>query len=196
VFSPAASAPSSAGAGLATRVAPPPSDGEDLAPHSDDLLEVGDDDDLREDAVVLFGIDLGDGDGSQPDPINLDADGDGGVEASTETHGISTTGTGMNKSAVWEYFHEINENKVRVAAICKHCRTRYTTRSAAGTGHLRRHMKSCMAKRNHTTMTQSKLALNPDGLKNWVYDPMVARLELCRLIARLDLPLGIGETQA
>ena len=29
--SPAASAPSSAGAGLATRVAPPPSDGEDLA---------------------------------------------------------------------------------------------------------------------------------------------------------------------
>jgi len=25
---------------------------------------------------------------------------------------------------------------------------------------------------------------------------MVARLELCRLIARLDLPLGIGETQA
>jgi hypothetical protein len=53
-----------------------------------------------------------------------------------------------------------------------------------------------MAKRNHATMTQSKLALNLDGLKNWVYDPMVARLELCRLIARLDLPLGIGETQA
>jgi len=29
-----------------------------------------------------------------------------------------------------------------------------------------------------------------------VYDPTVARTELCRLIARLDLPLGIGETQA
>ena len=151
--SPAASAPSSAGAGLATRVAQPPSDGEDLAPHSDDLLEVEDDDDIREDAAALFGIDLGDGDGSQPDPINLDADGDGGVEASTETHGISTTRTGKNKSAVWEYFHEIKENKVRVAAICKHCRTRYTARSAAGIGHLRRHMKSCMAKHNHATMT-------------------------------------------
>jgi hypothetical protein len=29
-----------------------------------------------------------------------------------------------------------------------------------------------------------------------VYDPAVARTELCRLIARLNLPLGIGETQA
>jgi hypothetical protein len=38
--------------------------------------------------------------------------------------------------------------------------------------------------------------LNHDGLKNWVYDPMVAHIDLCRLIARLDLPLGVGETQA
>ena len=33
-------------------------------------------------------------------------------------------------------------------------------------------------------------------MKNWVYDPVVARTELCRLIAKLDLPLGIGDTQA
>ena len=39
-------------------------------------------------------------------------------------------------------------------------------------------------------------ALNRDGFHNWVYNPAVARTELCRLIARLDLPLGIGETQA
>jgi hypothetical protein len=45
-------------------------------------------------------------------------------------------------------------------------------------------------------MVQAKLALNANGLANWKYDPMVARIELCRLIARLDLPLGIGETQA
>jgi hypothetical protein len=38
--------------------------------------------------------------------------------------------------------------------------------------------------------------LNPDGLHNWVHDPAVARTELCRLIARLDLPLVIGETRA
>jgi hypothetical protein len=33
-------------------------------------------------------------------------------------------------------------------------------------------------------------------LRNWNYDPAVARFELCRLIARLDLPLGIGDTDA
>jgi hypothetical protein len=41
------------------------------------------------------------------------------------------------------------------------------------------------------------LALNPDGsVHNWTYKPDVARLELCHLIARLDLPLCIGETDA
>ena len=33
-------------------------------------------------------------------------------------------------------------------------------------------------------------------MHNWDYNPAVARSKLCRLIARLDLPLGIGETQA
>jgi hypothetical protein len=53
-----------------------------------------------------------------------------------------------------------------------------------------------MKKKNHSDMVQSRLALNANGLANWKYDPMVARIELCRLIARLDLPLGIGENQA
>jgi hypothetical protein len=53
-----------------------------------------------------------------------------------------------------------------------------------------------MKKRNHSDMVQARLALNANGLANWKYDPMIARTELCRLIARLDLPLGIGETQA
>jgi len=30
---------------------------------------------------------------------------------------------------------------------------------------------------------------------NWDYKPYIARSELCCLIARLDLPLGIGETE-
>jgi hypothetical protein len=140
------------------------------------LLEVKDDDDLRDDAAGLFGIDIGDG----TQPIDVDGDDDDdGVDASTDTHGTSTT-SGKCVSDVWEYFHEIKENKIRVVAICKHCRSRYTARSAAGTGHLRRHMKSYMKKRNDASMVQSRLAMNPDGLKNWVYDPLVARIELCR----------------
>jgi hypothetical protein len=53
-----------------------------------------------------------------------------------------------------------------------------------------------MKKRNHSDMVQARLALNANGLANWNYDPMIARTELCHLIARLDLPLGIGETHA
>jgi hypothetical protein len=143
---------------------------------SDDDLEIEDDDDIREDAAAL-GIDL-------DAPIDVDAD-------DTPTPGMSG-----KRSDVWEYFDEVKENKIRVGAICKHCNAKYSALSANGTGHLRRHMKSCMKKKEHADMVQSKLALNGNGLGTWKYDPMVARIELCRLIARLDLPLGIGATQA
>jgi sarcosine oxidase delta subunit len=33
-------------------------------------------------------------------------------------------------------------------------------------------------------------------LHNWNYDTAVAQSELCRFNARLDLPLGIGDTEA
>jgi len=46
-------------------------------------------------------------------------------------------------------------------------------------------------------MVQSRLALDPDGsYKNWEYRPDVVRVELCRLIARLNLPLAIADTDA
>lgn len=163
--------------------------------------EAEDDDDLGDDAAALLGIDVGDN-----DVIDVDGEvGDGDAPTvtpqatgvgSTDTHGTSTAAAGGKKSAVWNHFVEIKEGELRVAAICKLCRKKLSARSSAGTGHLIRHMKSCLKKENHANMVQSRLALNPDGLKNWVYDPVVARTELCRLIARLDLPLGIGETQA
>jgi hypothetical protein len=57
-----------------------------------------------------------------------------------------------------------------------------------------RHQRSCRKKTDHANRVQSRLALNPNGLNNWTYDLVVARTELCRLVARLDLPLGIGDT--
>jgi len=72
-----------------------------------------------------------------------------------------------------------------------------SARSVANTGHILRHQKSCKKKIDHAARVQSRLAFNHDGsLHNWNYDPAIARSELCRLIARLDLPLGIGETEA
>jgi hypothetical protein len=86
---------------------------------------------------------------------------------------------------------------VRIAGICKFCKARLSANSNAGTGHLLRHQKSCKKKSDHAAMVQTRLALNSDGsFRNWEYDPQVAKTELCRLIAILDLPLGIADTDA
>ena len=46
-------------------------------------------------------------------------------------------------------------------------------------------------------MTQTHIAFNSDGsIRRWEYSAEVARVELVRMLARLDLPLMIGETEA
>jgi len=46
-------------------------------------------------------------------------------------------------------------------------------------------------------MTQTHIAFNSDGsVRRWEYSAEVARVELVRMLARLDLPLMIGETEA
>jgi hypothetical protein len=161
----------------------------------------------------LFADDVGRGTTS----INLDVNVAGAVAPATGTTVDSNTPTmtnntgingttstavsGKHKSKCWVDFEEIyemiNGNQVRVQAIYKLCRTTLSARSAAGTGHILRHQKSCRKKLDHTARVQSRVAFNPDGsLHNWNYDPAVATTELCRLIARLDLSLGIGDTYA
>ena len=172
---------------------------------NDDMITAGlvpeDDDDIRDNAAAFLGIDVGSGSA----PIDLDGGDSGGGAAtatgtpvgSNSTDGISYVG--KRKSGVWVDFDEIyetvNGQKVRTAAICKMCKSKLSARSSAGTSHLIRHQKSCRKKVDHAARVQSRLSYNPDGsVHNWDYNPAVARSELCRLIARLDLPLGIGES--
>jgi hypothetical protein len=56
-------------------------------------------------------------------------------------------------------------------------------------------MLACRKKLANDRKVQSRLAMNVDGMHK-VYDASRARNELCRLIARLDLPLGNGDTHA
>jgi hypothetical protein len=162
-------------------------DGENPVPVEE--LEIEDDDDVREGATAMFSINLGDG------PIDVDA-GDGGVDGSKDTNGASS-GPGKLFAACWEdFFPVFNENQVRTHGICKWCGKKYVARHSIGTGTLNRHMRACRKKHDQDRKVQSRLSLNGDGLHNWVYDASRAHIELCRLIARLDLPLGIGETQA
>ena len=102
------------------------------------------------------------------------------------------------RSPVWDNFDEILDDKrVRIAAVCKFCRHRLSAKSAAGTGHLLRHQNACKKKADHAKMVQTRLAMNPDGsYRNWEYKPDVARVELCKLIARLDLSLSVADNDA
>ena len=113
----------------------------------------------------------------------------------------SGTAVGKHKSAVWVDFDAIyetvNGRKICTKATCKICKHTLSARSNAGTGYLKRHYKSCRQKTDQAARVQSRLAYNTKGyVHNWDYKPDVARSELCRLIARLNLPLGIGETEA
>ena len=44
-------------------------------------------------------------------------------------------------------------------------------------------------------MSQSQISFNADGsMRTWDYYPMRARTKLVRLIARLDVPISLGES--
>jgi hypothetical protein len=149
----------------------------------------------------LFGVDLGDGDGgegvtSTANPIGSNSNG------STPSVAAASNGkVGKRKSPVRDDFEEIFEtmNGVEICTKAKYkmCKSTLSARSSVGTGHLKRHQNSYRQKADQRARVQSRLSYNPDGsVHNWDYKPEVARIELCRLIAKLDLPLGIGDPDA
>jgi hypothetical protein len=136
-------------------------------------LDGKNDDDTRDDTAALFGIDLGDGPAA-PTPIELDGDGGEGVSAIGNSYSNSSApsvansgNVGKRKSPVWADFEEIYETvngvKICTKATCKMCKTTLSARSSVGTGHLKRHQKSCRQKTDQRARVQSKIAYNPDG---------------------------------
>ncbi|CAO2176026.1 unnamed protein product [Urochloa humidicola] len=117
---------------------------------------------------------------------------------------VSTAATRRpgKRSKAWDEFNEVFEirkgKKVRVSATCKHCGKGYSGLSTGGTGHLLRHIPKCPVLLAHNRKSsQSQLNFSSDGdMHLWEYKEEVARTQLCRLIARLDLPLSIGEAEA
>jgi hypothetical protein len=106
-------------------------------------------------------------------------------------------------SKVWLHFEEVTEKQggkdVRISAICLHYKHTLSAKSSFRTGHLIRHLELCPAKKEkeRTGRSQSLLKFNDDGsVVHWEYSPSVARTELCRMIARLDLPLCFSESSA
>ncbi|WVZ90905.1 hypothetical protein U9M48_037159 [Paspalum notatum var. saurae] len=84
-----------------------------------------------------------------------------------------------------ELTNVVNGKRVGYAAVCKYCKSNLSAKSGSGTGHLLRH--NCTAKQAYERSghVQSMLKMNAN-----------ARTELCHLIARDDLPLWHGSTNA
>jgi hypothetical protein len=102
-----------------------------------------------------------------------------------------------NTSDAWNDFENIDSKQVRTGAKCFHCGKYYAARSCIGTGHLNRHVLVCSERKKNIPQSQSLLSFNVDGhARHWEYSADVARTQLCRLIARLDLPLCFGESAA
>jgi hypothetical protein len=99
---------------------------------------------------------------------------------------------------VWHYLDalikDVGGKPVRYDARYKFCKKELAGKSTSGTSHLLRHVKSCLRKSQAATSSnQTSLHFAPDGrVAHFEYSPAVARTELCRLIARLDLPLGFS----
>ncbi|KAG2536922.1 hypothetical protein PVAP13_9NG234446, partial [Panicum virgatum] len=144
-------------------------------------------------------------------PIDLagdgDGDGDGAGGSASAEHKTESTATATGKrnrpctSNVWDEYEKIYKvvdgKRIRFQAKCLHCGKIYATLSTFGTGTLKRHIKSCFVRKQKSRSSQSLLQFNADGsVGHWDYSPEVARTQLCHLIARLDLPLGFGDSKA
>ena len=164
-----------------------------------------DDDDMGDEEVEeLFSRGAVPGGAGAEDPIDLDGDeGGGGEEDGENADDDQDQVSRPSTSDVWQDFQKLFKmgpkgKKIRYGAVCIHCKKQYSGRSAGGTGHLRRHRDKCAKRREKTRgFSQSQISFNPDGsMRNWDYCPMRARTELCRLLARVDVPISFGESVA
>ena len=142
--------------------------------------------------------------------VNLDAEidpvvGGTGTGSTSPTNESTVEGdrAGKKRSKAWNDFTEVkdlvNGKRVRVSAICIHCKAKFFAKSSGGTGHLLRHVDTCAAKKEkeRSGRIQFMLKYNPYGsLMRWEYSDARARTELCRLIARTDLPISFAECDA
>ncbi|WVZ50505.1 hypothetical protein U9M48_001751, partial [Paspalum notatum var. saurae] len=161
----------------------------DLDPAAEEEERRLEDHNEEEDARAFMGF--GDTHG---DPIELD-----GVPVSDPGTGTGSTDleAGSSAAGAAQLTNVVNGKTVRIGAVCKYCKSNLSAKSGNGTCHLLRH--NCTAKQafERSGQVQSVLKMNASGkLQHWQYSPAVARTELCRLIARDDLPLWHGSTDA
>ena len=141
--------------------------------------------------------------GSSAAPINLEegaATNNGTGDANTSENVDGKKHKRICTSKVWQDFEPlyktVDGKRIRYGGKCHWCKCTLSVVSTSGTGHLLRHQRDCKVKLAKQGK-QSILKFNPDGsVRNWDYCPDRARTQMCRLIARLHLPLSFAESPA
>jgi hypothetical protein len=122
---------------------------------NDDLHHCGFITDDEYDNVEADGDGIGNGDSGpnmQLTPTNVPPPTRGSPTPSTASTDAGGTGKRrrMLTSDVWQYFDVLNKdvrgNPVRYGAHCKFCEMLLSSKSSSVTGHLLRHVKSCVRK--------------------------------------------------
>jgi hypothetical protein len=114
--------------------------------------------------VSSDGDSAGAGDGavgaSASSPVDVDAS---PIVSTAKMIGMSRA----SRSDVWQDMDEVKKvigrKEIRVGTICTVCKSRLSASSNGGTGHLRRHFKSCKRKSLASSSSQSHLHFGSDG---------------------------------
>jgi hypothetical protein len=114
--------------------------------------------------VSSDGDSAGAGDGavgaSASSPVDVDAS---PIVSTAKMIGMSRA----SRSDVWQDMDEVKKviggKAIRVGTICTVCKSRLSASSNGGTGHLRRHFKSCKRKSLASSSSQSHLHFGSDG---------------------------------
>jgi hypothetical protein len=101
---------------------------------------------------------------------------------------------------VWQdfepFYKTVDGKRIKYGGKCHWCKCTLSVVPSSGTGHLLRHQRDCKVKLAKQGK-HSILKFNPDGsVRNKDYCPDRARTQMCRLIARLGLPLNFAESPA
>jgi hypothetical protein len=105
--------------------------------------------------------------------------------------------TSKFRSQAWKEYVPLLVNGLVSQGRCKHCDKNISAKRGAGTSALLKHLDICKKRDVALRIVQglNSTLRSPDGrrLKNWNFDPVIARNELARMIALHGLPFILVE---
>ncbi|KAM0878727.1 hypothetical protein ACQ4PT_034675 [Festuca glaucescens] len=161
-------------------------------PHVDDDMN---EDDAQEDYDSEHNVEY-DSDHSFEDNVKGDEQCAEDDEFATASASIRAL-TSKFRSEAWKEYVPLIVNGQVSKGRCKHCDKSISAKRGAGSSALLKHLDRCKKRDVALKIVQglNSILRSPDGrpLKNWNFDPSIARMELSRMIALHGLPFILVE---